>query len=210
MDLAGLPYVVTPMTLDDVPTIAEIERAVFTMPWSSNAFRYEISHNRFAAYLALRYRPWMGRVEPSPRQPVWRRTSPDQLDRSILGYGGLWMMVDEGHVCTLGVRAEWRGRGLGELLLLSLIEAAYERGANEVTLEVRESNLVAQSLYGKYGMQVIGRRRGYYTDNREDALIMSVFDIAQDAYQDALDIKRQALRQHLQAFAGRPPAAAAH
>jgi ribosomal-protein-alanine N-acetyltransferase len=71
------------------------------------------------------------------------------------------MMVDEGHVCTLGVRAEWRGRGLGELLLLSLIEAAYQQGADLVTLEVRESNLVAQNLYRKYGLQVTGRRRGY-------------------------------------------------
>jgi ribosomal-protein-alanine N-acetyltransferase len=140
-----------------------------------------------------------------PRWPVWRRTDPDQLDHSILGYGGLWMMVDEGHVCTLGVRAEWRGRGLGELLLLSLIEAAYQQGADLVTLEVRESNLVAQNLYRKYGLQVTGRRRGYYTDNREDALIMSVFDVAKAPYQDELDLKRQALRQYLHAFAGHPP-----
>ncbi len=153
----------------------------------------------------LRYRPWVGRAQMPPRWPVWRRTDPDQLDHSILGYGGLWMMVDEGHVCTLGVRAEWRGRGLGELLLLSLIEAAYQQGADLVTLEVRESNLVAQNLYRKYGLQVTGRRRGYYTDNREDALIMSVFDVAKAPYQDELDLKRQALRQYLHAFAGHPP-----
>jgi hypothetical protein len=89
MDLTGLPYAVTPMTLDDVYTVSEIERNVFTMPWSSNAFRYEISHNRFGIYLVLRYRPWVGRAQMPPR---WRcggapTRSLDHRSWGTAGYG---------------------------------------------------------------------------------------------------------------------------
>lgn len=208
MDYGGLPYVVAPMTLEDVPTISEIERAVFTMPWSAGAFRYELAHNHSATYLVLRYAPWAAKWRGAPRQAVWRLAHPDEIDRSILGYGGLWMMVDEGHICTLGVRAEWRGRGLGELLLWGLIQAAHQLGAAMVTLEVRESNTVAQSLYQKYGLQVVGRRKGYYTDNHEDALIMSVEGISSPDYQAELAHWAKALRQHLLAFGTQPPAEA--
>jgi ribosomal-protein-alanine N-acetyltransferase len=196
------------MTLEDVPTVSEVERAVFTMPWSAGAFRYELAHNHSATYLVLRYTPWAPKRRGIPRQVVWRLPHPDEIDRSILGYGGLWMMLDEGHICTLGIRAEWRGRGLGELLLWSLIQAAHQRGASIVTLEVRESNAVAQGLYRKYGLEVAGRRKGYYTDNHEDALIMSIEGIDTPDYQARLAHKAKSLRQHLLAFGTQPPVSA--
>ena len=82
-------------------------------------------------------------------------------------------MVDEAHICTLALRPEWRGRGLGELLLARLMALAMDYPVEAVTLEVRETNVVAQNLYHKYGFSVVGRRKRYYSDNSEDAYIMS-------------------------------------
>ena len=91
----------------------------------------------------------------------------------MLGYAGLWLLIDEAHISTIAVAPEWRGRGLGELLLASLLERAISIGADVATLEVRASNLVAQNLYRKYRFTVVGVRKGYYTDNFEDALVMT-------------------------------------
>ena len=91
----------------------------------------------------------------------------------VVGYGGLWLMVDEAHISTLASHPHWRGRGIGELLLLAMLDGAAEIGGNVVTLEVRVSNISAQKLYRKYGFEVVGRRKGYYSDNGEDAFIMT-------------------------------------
>ena len=200
MNLDGLPYALMPMRLSDVPTVSAVERIVFTLPWSSAAFTYDLSHNPNADYLVLRYLPWSG--SPSDTNPlsrsVRRLLKPPRLDPSLLGYGGLWMVVEEGHICTLGLRPEWRGRGLGELLLLGLIERAGERGAEVITLEVRVSNLTAQNLYHKYGFRVIGRRKGYYSDNHEDALIMTTDAIVTPAYRGMLADLSARLRERLE------------
>jgi [ribosomal protein S18]-alanine N-acetyltransferase len=108
-------------------------------------------------------------------------------------------MVDEAHICTLAMRAEWRGRGLGELLLLSLIEQAIEHQAAVVTLEVRVSNLRAQSLYTKYGFAFVGERKRYYSDNQEDALIMTTAPVTSEDYARLLGAHRAALAQRLMA-----------
>jgi ribosomal-protein-alanine N-acetyltransferase len=91
----------------------------------------------------------------------------------VLGYGGFWAIVDEAHISTIAVHPDWRGRGLGAMVLAALIDTAILRGAAEVTLEVRVSNEIAQNLYRRYGFVEVGRRKKYYRDNNEDALIMT-------------------------------------
>lgn len=95
----------------------------------------------------------------------------------IVGFAGIWLLADEAHIVNIAVRQEYRRQGIGELLLISLIELAIEINASLITLEVRASNDAARCLYGKYGFTVRGVRRGYYSDNREDAVIMTVDNI---------------------------------
>jgi len=137
-----------PMLLSDVPVISAIEREVFTVPWSAEAFVNELKHNQFARYTVM------------------------ELDRNIIGYGGMWIIMDEAHVTNIAVRAPYRGRGYGEMLLRRLMRTAREQGAKSMTLEVRVSNEVAQNLYRKLGFVQNGIRPRYYTDNQEDAYIM--------------------------------------
>ncbi len=132
----------------DIPAVQAIEREVFTSPWPRNAYASELSQNRQAHYLVLR--------------------DGDE----IIGYGGLWKVGDEAHVTTIGVRARSQGQGLGTALFAALIQRSYELGARWVTLEVRVGNAHAMRLYERFGFRPIGRRRGYYTDNGEDAVIM--------------------------------------
>jgi len=136
------------MTLGDIDTIVGIEREVFTAPWSAEAFHNELSQNMFAKYMVM------------------------EQDGVILGYGGMWLIVDEAHVTNIAIREPYQGMGLGRKLLSELMRTAYWLGARRMTLEVRVSNERAQRLYRKYGFAPSGIRPGYYSDNREDALIM--------------------------------------
>jgi len=206
MLLEGLPYVLTPMTLDDVPFVAEIERRVFPSPWPATAFRYEIAQNAASRYLVLRYRPWIHRGVKARRRGLWQllQRAPSD-DPSLIGYGGFWLIVDEAHISTLAVRPEWRGRGLGELILSSLIAKALKEHAQLITLEVRASNVVAQNLYRKYGFRVVGRRKGYYSNNREDALIMSIERANELLYRQRFAELRAKLRARLLAQPNTPP-----
>jgi [ribosomal protein S18]-alanine N-acetyltransferase len=92
----------------------------------------------------------------------------------LIGFSGYWIMAGEAHVSTIANHPDWRGRGLGELLFLNLLYLAYDEPAELVTLEVRAGNQVAQALYQKYNLLIVGERLRYYRDNREDALIMTV------------------------------------
>ncbi len=206
MILEGLPFAIEPMQLEDVPTVSAVEQVVFSMPWSSGAFEYELRHNLSSTYRVLRYLPWHQESDAERRlsRSMRRLLRPGREDRSLLGYGGLWMMVDEGHICTLALREEWRGRGLGELLLVSLIEAALQNAAAVVTLEVRVSNLRAQSLYVKYGFRVVGERKRYYSDNHEDALIMTTDPISTEEFGARFDALTAALLARLQAERDEP------
>ncbi len=185
MDTESLLLVVEPMREPDVASVAAIERMVFSMPWSSNAFGYELRANPLSHYYVARTRS----VKPGP--------GADGLDPSIVGYGGFWMMLDEAHVCTLAVRPDWRRRGVGELLLSAMIGEAAALNAGVVTLEVRVSNLAAQSLYSKYGFGAAGLRKGYYSDNHEDALIMTTEPITTAAYQSRYNRLQKMLRERL-------------
>ena len=142
------PVVIEDMTMEDVAAVQEVERASFPVPWPANAFRHELTQNRNARYIVARSGP------------------------RIVGYAGLWLMVDEAHVTTFAVHPEHRRLRIGERLLQRLFEIAVVMNAEWLTLEVRASNLPAQQLYEKYGFRRAGVRRRYYSDNNEDALIM--------------------------------------
>ena len=188
-----MPYVVEPMQIEDVDEVSRVERECFTTPWPVNAYRRELRENRLSRYVVVRWHesePTVAapapasEVEGDPLAGVRRAVSsllrPFGLsDRgeprdapAILGFAGLWLMFDEAHITTIGVKRSMRGRGLGELMLVHLIDQAREMGAKRLTLEVRVSNNVAQELYRKYTFKEEGVRKRYYSDDGEDALIM--------------------------------------
>lgn len=136
------------MKVEDIPHIMVIEREAFTMPWTEEAFRNELTHNHFAKYMVM------------------------ELQDQIIGYAGLWAIVDEAHVTNIALLEVFRGRKWGERLLDELMKTASYLGMKSITLEVRVSNQIAQNLYRKKGFRSAGTRKGYYSDNREDALIM--------------------------------------
>ncbi|MGI6345273.1 MAG: ribosomal protein S18-alanine N-acetyltransferase [Bacillota bacterium] len=136
------------MTLNDLDEIMVIEHLCFPTPWSRFAFQIELEQNHFGLYVVGRE---AGR---------------------IVAYAGAWIVLDEAHITNIAVHPDFRGRGYGEAILLALLRRVRARGARRATLEVRENNRVAQQLYLKHGFEFQGRRRGYYTDTGEDALIM--------------------------------------
>ena len=163
-----IPFVATPMTHADVPEVTALEKRAFSLPWSRHAFEHEVQHNPMAHFLVLRRRNFA--------------TGRDSASH-LVGYGGFWLFNDEAHICTLAVEPEWRGQGLGELLLTHLIDQAAQLDAAVVTLEVRATNRVAQELYAKYGFAQVGLRKGYYSDTGEDAIAMTTERISSAAYQ---------------------------
>ena len=191
---ADSPYIVEPMSLDDVPQVMTIERESFPLPWPERAYRYELTQNQNSHYVVLRRVPAPDRAE---RQSPWKRLWQRDPRPPVLGYGGFWMIAGEAHISTLAVAPAWRKRGLGELLLWSMLKRAAAMRAFEATLEVRVSNRVAQRLYQKYGFEEVGRRRRYYQDNGEDALIMTVCDFDNAVYQARLTQLGEALQQRL-------------
>src|SRR6185437_8251283 len=129
---------------------------------------------------------------------------------SIVGFAGLWLMLDDAHVTTIATHPDYRGHHVGELLLASLVDIAYTIGATHVTLEVRVSNSIAQNLYRKYGFQQTGLRRRYYSDNQEDALLMATNEIRSPDYRDQFQRLKAVLATTLEAEdSAIPPASAA-
>lgn len=138
------------MEMKDIDQILLIERLSFTIPWSREAFYNELTHNQYAHYLVM------------------------EEEEVIIGYCGLWIVLDEAHVTNIALLPDYRGKGLGTGLLRKAMIEAKELGALTMTLEVRVSNHVAQSLYRKLGFKNGGIRKNYYSDNQEDALVMWV------------------------------------
>jgi ribosomal-protein-alanine N-acetyltransferase len=161
--------VVEPMGLEDVAAVHEIERLSFSTPWPASAFEQELRGNRLARYLVAR--------------------AGDRL----VGFAGVWMMVDEAHITTFGVHPDWRRQGIGRQLLLNLAELSIAIGARRMTLEVRVSNDAAQALYGAFGFEVAGRRPRYYSDDGEDALIMTTPDLDMHAMRAVISRERARL-----------------
>ncbi len=188
------PYLVEPMRWEDVPQVMAIERVSFPLPWPERAYRYELTENKHSHYMVLRPRG----MAPARGWLRWvRRWWQGRSRPPLIGYGGLWMLAGEAHISTIAVAPAWRGRGLGELLLWSMLRWAQEMNAFEATLEVRVSNRVAQNLYHKYGFEQVGRRRRYYQDNNEDAWIMTVRDFGGEAYAARLEALGAALKARL-------------
>jgi ribosomal-protein-alanine N-acetyltransferase len=202
------------MDLDDISQVLEVDRESYTLPWPASAYRREILHNRNARYYVLRDEREGEPAEKSSDEDGendqrgrhhfsflrWPLRSGDgqQPNRGrILGYAGMWLMVDEAHITTIAVRTAWRRRGFGELLLVSLVDAARDMGISRMTLEVRVSNESAQNLYDKYGFERRGTRPRYYSDNNEDAYIMTTGDVRDAAYGHRLDEKRRSLLRRL-------------
>jgi ribosomal-protein-alanine N-acetyltransferase len=157
------------MSLDDLPSVQAIEQASFTTPWPPNAYRSELEMNRLATYLVAR------------------------AEGAVVAYAGIWMMVDEAHITTFAVDPRWRRQGIGERLLLALLDMAIGRRAREATLEVRLSNLAARRLYEKYGFRPVGIRPRYYSDDNEDALIMTTEALDQPRMAGRIERLRAAL-----------------
>ena len=161
--------VIGPMRLDDLPAIHRIELASFSAPWPPHAYRSELESNRLANYLVAR------------------------VGDRIAAYGGMWIMVDEAHITTFAVHPAWRRQRIGERLLLAFLDLAMDRRAHEATLEVRLSNLPARKLYEKYGFRPVGLRPRYYSDNGEDALIMTTIPLDDPAMTARVERLRAAL-----------------
>ncbi|MCL6588746.1 MAG: ribosomal protein S18-alanine N-acetyltransferase [Firmicutes bacterium] len=144
-----MELVVYPMAVEDLEEVLEIENSSFPIPWSRNSFLYELLENQRALYLAAK----------------------NSCNKTV-GYIGMWIVFDEGHITNLAVHPAARRQGVAKFLLKSLIKIAQEKGIKHLTLEVRRSNVPAQQLYQKFGFVHMGVRRRYYLDNNEDALIM--------------------------------------
>jgi [ribosomal protein S18]-alanine N-acetyltransferase len=153
---------IEPMKVADLPAVHDIERASFAAPWPPESYRNDLETNRLAQYLVAR------------------------VGDEIAAYGGMWLMIDEGHIITFAVQPAWRRQHVGERLLLALIDLAGDRGAHEATLEVRLSNLPARRLYEKFGFRPVGLRPRYYSDNGEDALIMTTDPLAEPAMRERI------------------------
>ena len=159
------------MRPEDVPLVMVIERECFAIPWRESAYLTEISNHSAHYFVAC-------------------------VDDEIVGYGGEWVIMDEAHITTIGVAKEHRGQKIGEQVLVALLEEARSHSARRATLEVREGNIVAQNLYRKYGFQPAAIRRGYYTDNRENAVVMWVDNLSGIAYTSRMEELRQKLERN--------------
>ena len=218
MQTTTVRYQVRPMDLGDISQVMEIERESFLNMWPTTAFKRELKHNRLARYLvAVEQRegaeeaaapladaePGEMRVPPV-RMGRWLSElkrlfgSEEEIEASrepIVGFVGVWLTLDEAHIVTIAVRESHRGRGLGELLLIAAIALATLNDQDIVTLEVRASNQAAQALYEKYGFKKVGVRHRYYSDNHEDAVIMTTDSIHSAPYQELCQRLRREHRE---------------
>jgi [ribosomal protein S18]-alanine N-acetyltransferase len=154
----GLPVSVDDMRIADIAQVHEIERLSFATPWPAHAFEQELRGNRLARYVVARTR--------------------DGDEERVVGYAGVWLMVDEAHITTFGVHPEWRRQGIGRRLLLSLFDLSADLRAARMTLEVRVSN---------------GTRTRYYTDDGEDAFVMTTPDLHRASMQALIADERREL-----------------
>lgn len=139
--------IIEPMTLSDIDGVFEVEKSCFEDYWSKDSFKKELS-NDVARYIVAK------------------------LGEKIVGYVGIWLIVDEGHITNVAVHKDYRGQKIGDKLIKSLVELCRKNSILAMTLEVRSSNTIAQNLYKKYGFKMVGVRKEYYSDNKEDAIIM--------------------------------------
>jgi ribosomal-protein-alanine N-acetyltransferase len=179
------------MCREDLPQVNAIDHEAFPTLWPPANYHRELK-NGIAHYIVAcddekEYEPPTPETDPPKglfgllarlgRRFDHHDNEPPPAREYIIGFAGLWLMAGEAHITNIAVRESYRRQGMGELLLIALIDLALELGAHLMTLEVRASNTTAQSLYAKYGFIEVGLRRGYYTDNREDGVLMTIEDI---------------------------------
>jgi len=140
--------VIERMRIDDIDNVVNVENNCFTTPWSKNSFIRELVENDIALYLVAK------------------------IENVAVGYIGVWRIQNEGHITNVAVHSDYRGQGIASKLVSQLLSLCEKEGIDAFTLEVRKSNLVAQNLYKKFQFAECGVRRGYYQDNKEDAVIM--------------------------------------
>lgn len=207
-----MTYSVRPMVKEDIDQVNEIDREAFPTQWPPANYRQELQ-NKIAHYIVTCD---VSRMITAPQAAEKRRTDimsllmpwkrehtavlPAQPDPQlyIVGFSGIWMLAGEAHITNIAVRGEYRGKGIGEHLLIATYDLAQSLEASFMTLEVRASNIVAQGLYNKYGFVEMGVRKGYYLDNHEDAIIMSTESISSPTYQERIRILRESLPKKLE------------
>lgn len=140
--------IVRKMKLTDIDSVVDIEKSSFPIPWTRGTFIAELKMNKLARYYVVEFRG------------------------KVVGYGGVWLIMDEAHITNIAIHPEYRGKGIGKRLVEGLIEEVLKINIHRITLEVRRSNTAAQALYKKFGFVPCGIRPEYYQDNREDAIIM--------------------------------------
>ncbi len=198
-------YSVRPMTFEDIPQVMEVERESFPAMWPPTAFKRELQQNRLANYIVVVERNPAAQPEPEPQERTPRHGGtlgrfvgeirhilggeekkelppPDQRPELVVGFIGLWMLPDEAHIVTIATRESHRRCGIAELLLISAIHTTQAKGHAMVTLECRVSNDAALALYDKYGFQQVGLRPRYYSDNHEDAYVLTVDSVLTEKY----------------------------
>jgi ribosomal-protein-alanine N-acetyltransferase len=144
------------MTLEDIPVVVQLDQISFSLPWPERSFRFEITDNPAS-------RCWVAEVEGR-----------------VVGMVVGWLLVDEMHIATIATHPDHRRRGVASKLLAHILVQAIDEGAHSSFLEVRESNFVAQELYQRFGFEVTGRRKRYYRDNDEDAILMNLSSLSRD------------------------------
>jgi ribosomal-protein-alanine N-acetyltransferase len=224
--MAEMPirYTVRPMEKEDIPQVSAIDREAFPDQWPPPPFRRDLNNNIVRYMVALEEgdhpHPHPGVTEQKPkgilrrllsklRRLLLREPPPEekaaQNQDTIVGYAAMWLMVDEAHLTAIAVRGTHRHLGIGELLLISMMDLALQLKAQVMTLETRVSNLEAQALYEKYGFAKVGVRRHYYSDNGEDAVIMTTDRITSVSYQARLQELKWRYAQRWQATREIPP-----
>ncbi len=201
------------MSKEDIQQVSVIDREAFPTMWPPVNFQHELT-NRLAHYIvACDGAKTVINPEPQPAiqlvpvRSFWGlrlpfKTKPKvaagpAVVEHVIGFVGMWIMVDEAHIINIAVRETCRGKGIGEMLLISSIDLASNLKASVVTLEVRVSNTVAQNLYTKYGFNNAGVRKKYYTDNNEDALIMTTDIITSKSFQERFQHLKEAHFQRM-------------
>ncbi len=192
-DVATMPFAVRPLREGDIPQVRAVEKEAFSSLFPPTSFRRELG-NRASRYWVVEKRDWTVKPISTPSsegviRKLLRRASDlrtgrhqTHTPRTIVGFLGTWYAVDQAHIVSVGVADGYRRRGIGELLLIAAVEHATARNAETITLEVRQSNTAARALYEKYGFIEQGIRKAYYSDNREDAVIMTTASIQMESY----------------------------
>ena len=210
-----MTFILHPLVTTDLPYVAEIEREAFPTFWPPTTFKQEMKNSRVQHLVASKQTPptEVMEIESAPtdsnrgsllerlirrirNQPFPRRGHNATPKDIPLGVLSIWFLTEEAHIISIAVRKAWRGLGIGELLLMGGIEMAMRRKIRVVTLEVRVSNDRAISLYEKYNFKRMGVHKGYYTDNREDAAIMTTDPINSIRYQQKFKELREDYMKH--------------